>query len=514
MFPTVSLPLIIVQVDYNACSVPGCVVSRNTLGKWRRAAMEGFLFPPSLSLCLHPCPPGQRQRWVAECDLEPTSRVRPVVCSLHFRDGRPTRENPFPSELLGEPVTGRPVYRGVRPAGGSADLGQFASLEARTFSGQVLEALMQKVEEKINKINKKDDKRLSDIAQYRNIKYQKLLKVNKRRLKKLKSKKKYSKGNPLLQFVMKLNRKPHKRRVSGNLSCKFCKDKFTFTKSLYHHVRYVHFASLLKRKATPETVITEEERRRALQSLYPDSLAAPLDPKKKYVCAVCKSVCDLHGLFIHMKTVHGGLLCQYCLKLFKKVRDLETHLAAAHRTAPRYYAGAEQLVAASGSEYSLACGECSQLVSVAGLESHQCGPARYLLFIFSFINSHQPIVSSPFNETDITLQAQLGLRVVWAAAWQPVRARASHCQSVVSGRPGPRPARRPVPGADRGRAGGGPAGRGAGGGEVAPHCGRQLHQPSDLRSRSLLLRRPRSVGPIRGGGAGGRAGSRAGGTSA
>jgi hypothetical protein len=30
-------------------------------------------------------------------------------------------------------------------------------------------------------------------------------------------------------------------------------------------------------------------------------------------------VCDLYGLFLHMKEVHHGLLCMYCLKLFKKV---------------------------------------------------------------------------------------------------------------------------------------------------------------------------------------------------
>ena len=53
--------------------------------------------------------------------------------------------------------------------------------------------------------------------------------------------------------------------------------------------------------------------------------------------AVCKSVCDLHGLFLHMKQVHKGLLCQYCLKLFKKVVDLDGHMRSAHRVSQRYF---------------------------------------------------------------------------------------------------------------------------------------------------------------------------------
>ena len=37
--------------------------------------------------------------------------------------------------------------------------------------------------------------------------------------------------------------------------------------------------------------------------MYPKSRAKPMNPKKKYVCAVCKSPCDLYGLFFHMKQV-------------------------------------------------------------------------------------------------------------------------------------------------------------------------------------------------------------------
>ena len=58
------------------CSVPGCVVSRATLAKWRQAAVETFLFPPALPLTLHSCPDWERDRWMAEIDLDPASRAR------------------------------------------------------------------------------------------------------------------------------------------------------------------------------------------------------------------------------------------------------------------------------------------------------------------------------------------------------------------------------------------------------------------------------------------------------
>ena len=64
------------QGDSNVCSVPGCVVSRATLAKWRQAAVETFLFPPALPLTLHSCPDWERDRWMAEIDLDPASRAR------------------------------------------------------------------------------------------------------------------------------------------------------------------------------------------------------------------------------------------------------------------------------------------------------------------------------------------------------------------------------------------------------------------------------------------------------
>ena len=60
---------------YNMCSVPNCVVSRNTLAKWRLVAMERFQYPAQLPVTLHPCPDEERDKWMAEIDLDPNFKV-------------------------------------------------------------------------------------------------------------------------------------------------------------------------------------------------------------------------------------------------------------------------------------------------------------------------------------------------------------------------------------------------------------------------------------------------------
>ena len=59
--------------------------------------------------------------------------------------------------------------------------------------------------------------------------------------------------------------------------------------------------------------LSSEDKRKALGTLYPKQMVKTMNPKKKYVCAVCKSVCDLYGLFVHMKQVNTVLL--YLLSL-------------------------------------------------------------------------------------------------------------------------------------------------------------------------------------------------------
>ena len=344
------------------CSVPACVVSRNTLGKWRQAALDLFHFPPSLPLSLHPCPAVQRDRWMAELDLEPHNKARVVVCSLHFRDGRPTKENPFPTELLGESREA-PVYRGRRP---EEEQGQDTRKVAQGVVQEVLELLLGEVEGRIDVLEQrkeeemvrereKDVLRRREISAHRNIRYRQLKPTVKRRRKRVRM----TKTN--IVKTGGINKKPLKvrRGIKTGLQCRMCNTHFSFTRALYHHVTSTHC------RAERELEPSKDEREQALASLYPaEHTAKRLDPKKKYVCAVCKSVCDLLGLFVHMKQVHHGLLCQYCLKLFKKVRDLEHHLVASHRLPSRYYSSLGQLREVSGCGATLACGECSVLLSL------------------------------------------------------------------------------------------------------------------------------------------------------
>ena len=60
---------------FNMCSVPQCIVSRNTLAKWRQLAISLFKFPRELPVTLHPCPDEERDKWMAEIDMDPNFKV-------------------------------------------------------------------------------------------------------------------------------------------------------------------------------------------------------------------------------------------------------------------------------------------------------------------------------------------------------------------------------------------------------------------------------------------------------
>ena len=136
-----------------------------------------------------------------------------------------------------------------------------------------------------------------------------------------------------------------------------------------------------------------------LRDLYPDNFVKTMNPRKKYVCAVCKSVCDLFGLFSHMKTVHKGLLCQYCLKLFKKVADLENHLKKTHHVYQRYYHNKKLFEEYSGTSYTFSCTKCSSFVAFKNLEAHKCAVDQDKLF------------ECPFCERAFGRQVQLDLHL-------------------------------------------------------------------------------------------------------
>ena len=51
------------ELDFTSCSVPHCLVTRNTLSRWRQAAIKMFKFPLDLPMTLHLCPEADREKW-------------------------------------------------------------------------------------------------------------------------------------------------------------------------------------------------------------------------------------------------------------------------------------------------------------------------------------------------------------------------------------------------------------------------------------------------------------------
>ena len=60
-----------------------------------------------------------------------------------------------------------------------------------------------------------------------------------------------------------------------------------------------------------------------------------------------------------------------------QVKDLDHHLEVTHRQIPRYYHSMEKFKEFSGSNYSLACGECSTVLTLAEAELHVCGRLQF-----------------------------------------------------------------------------------------------------------------------------------------
>ena len=61
--------------------------------------------------------------------------------------------------------------------------------------------------------------------------------------------------------------------------------------------------------------------------------------------------------------VHGGLLCQFCLKLFKKVSEIEAHLKSTHDVSKLYFHSPRTFLNYAGTKYSLVCSMCSEVVA-------------------------------------------------------------------------------------------------------------------------------------------------------
>jgi hypothetical protein len=115
-----------------------------------------------------------------------------------------------------------------------------------------------------------------------------------------------------------------------------------------------------------------------------------------------------------MKQVHKGLLCQYCLKLFKRVVDLDQHMKAAHKVTRSYFPTVSAFQSGSGlnrENSALVCATCSAMVRIADLERHAC------------LKKRAPSFDCPFCERHFSYQNQLDLHLCngWCKAmkgWQ------------------------------------------------------------------------------------------------
>lgn len=373
------------EIENNVCCVPHCLVSRNTLSRWRSAAIQLYGFPVQLPFNLNLCAEEEKDKWIAEIDLDPSFKARVAVCSFHFKDGYPTTENPYPTEMLTE-TTEPSFFRGKIP---SLDPPPLTSEEAvHNYCRSLLENLvLRKVDKHIDTMEakiqleaklKKEriERRKRELQSLKSIKFYKFSSL--KRLTKKKTAKRSGKSRKICHRPGAAYQPSFRRRLnrSTSLKCKFCSQTFSYTKALFQHTRSVHILPVMTKKE--RTVdISNSERRQVMSRLYPAQNRSSLDPRKKYVCAVCKSVFDLVGLFLHMKEVHHGLLCQYCLKLFKKVKDLDYHLGSVHHQRVRYYHSIDLFKLYSGHMYTMACSECSAIVSVEEVQDHTCARVQF-----------------------------------------------------------------------------------------------------------------------------------------
>lgn len=362
----------------STCCVPHCLVTRNSLPKWRQVAVAMYGFPASLPITLHVCPDdaGERERWVAELDLDPAlagvSGNKVVVCSLHFKEGFPSERHPYPTELLREPKTTRDNWENLKKI-------RFGDEEAKAAGKKEEEEV--KVEKEEEEEEDGDVKPAPVSAGYKQLSRKggrlRTPKSNKAvmrlaRKRRLEAARRGRLAKPPSE-VAAAGRRLLSRALKNRLGASIVRRGrvFASTRSYYEYIVTEYLKGEIEQvkkkeeddhleedkgkeesqqQSRPQPAqppsqpsvpkypkipsLSLEEKRRCLSTLYPPQPTKTMNPRKKYLCAVCKSTCDLFGLFAHMKRVHKGLLCQYCLKLFKRVPELEAHLRSAHQARP------------------------------------------------------------------------------------------------------------------------------------------------------------------------------------
>jgi hypothetical protein len=184
-----------------------------------------FKFPNDLPMTLYLCPEADRERWIAEMDLDPNKTTGKIaVCSLHFKEGLPTDDYPLPTELLTEINTA----------------GEFRGTRRSTVSGQGLES--------------SDDNEPEDTEVYYTLLKSKQAKRTLKQKTKLATiaRRKHRQWIPSVDYNDKKSLKTRHRKIAhdslygSRIQCRFCTMKILGNKQYFRHVRQFHLPGILK----------------------------------------------------------------------------------------------------------------------------------------------------------------------------------------------------------------------------------------------------------------------------
>ena len=216
------------ELEFTSCSVPHCQVTRNTLSRWRQAAVKMFKFPKSLPMTLYLCPEADRERWLAELDIDQskTSISKLAVCSVHFREGLPTDSYPLPTELLTDNKTNEKLeFKGTKPNANSDDPDSDQDASEEDLDDFKFTQLLGKKPKKSLRL------RMKKAIQARRSKRQRI---------------------PAPDYqdpkAMKIRSKKlmHQNLFGSRIQCRFCKTQFLGTKQYFQHVKKVHLPGITK----------------------------------------------------------------------------------------------------------------------------------------------------------------------------------------------------------------------------------------------------------------------------
>lgn len=202
------------------------------------AAIKMYKFPKELPLTLYLCPENDRERWLAELDVDPLkmSSTKLAVCSLHFRDGFPSDQFPLPTELLSDKLNSnaKPTFLGSRPSEESLDeLSECDNNEDIAWTKLV------------SKLPKKSLKERVKIA--------------------LRARRKRRQWVPSADYGDKksldIRRKKfcHDSLFGSRIQCRFCSVKILGVKQYFRHVRKTHLHSISRKNVLDVNAIIAQE---------------------------------------------------------------------------------------------------------------------------------------------------------------------------------------------------------------------------------------------------------------